>query len=136
MTILTEEIVEKAARGLHEEVRTIIAPNFRMDVSTWEQLQDRDRDVCLRQARAALQAVLPDIVEACAKAAEGKPLPCAPHYRGDGTPHIAGLKEAIGLLKELASEFRENGYYSRENTIRLGVALITARITELEKGGE
>lgn len=48
--------------------------------------------------------------------------------------YVGGLKEALGLLRELAGEYAENGYNGREDTIRTGMALVSARIAQLEKG--
>lgn len=48
VTILTDAIVEKAARAIHE-------------------LGHGPMDVCRAQARACLEAALPDVIERCAK---------------------------------------------------------------------
>lgn len=63
MTILTDEIVEKAAEALCKSMAT--------SPVEWRDVTERGRKLYRRDARAALQAVLPDVVETAAKMAEG-----------------------------------------------------------------
>lgn len=54
MTILSDAIIEKAARAIYE-------------------LGNGPINACRDEARAALSAILPDIIEECAKVAENEP---------------------------------------------------------------
>lgn len=72
MTIITDDLIEKGARAIFEMERTRhpTSPDFEWD--------DCSADHSA-QARAALQAVLPDVVEKCARACD-RP-----------NPHLANL---------------------------------------------
>lgn len=62
MTILTDELIEKAARAAYEDWKE------EFDGPAWENSAGQDR--WKSRARAALTAALPLIVEECAKVAE------------------------------------------------------------------
>ncbi len=70
MTILTDELIEKAALAMRDRPRGVV----------YDPVMDRHR----LNARACLEAILPDIVEKCAQTAEGELLPGSTQYRTEG----------------------------------------------------
>lgn len=86
MTILGDEIVEMGARAIHE-------------------LGHGPMEACRAEARACLEAILPDVVERCAKEIEDTPSRIfAITYHDDGT---SGRSLNTGSVKrELADRIR------------------------------
>jgi hypothetical protein len=86
MNILTDEIVEKGARALHE-------------------LGHGPLETCRAEARACLAAVLPEIAEACAKVIEETPsrLFAMTHHE---TVVADRSLNAVNVKRELADRIR------------------------------
>lgn len=84
--ILTGEMVEKGARAIHE-------------------LGHGPMDACRAQARVCLEALLPDVVESCAKEIEDTPSRIlALTFEGGGTP--GNSLNALSVKRELAGRIR------------------------------
>lgn len=84
--ILTDEIIEKGARAIHE-------------------LGHGPMDACRAEARACLEAVLPDVVESCAKEIEDTPSRIfALTFEGGGVP--GNSLNALSVKRELAGRIR------------------------------
>lgn len=62
--LITDEMIEVAARAKYEEDREILKPALGgRKPCEWEELRDIEREVHMREARAALASVLPLIVK-------------------------------------------------------------------------
>lgn len=64
--ILTYDLIEKAARAMFEAW-----PFEYPGKGSWTDLPEGEKQSIRATARACLEAILPDVVEKCAKAAEG-----------------------------------------------------------------
>lgn len=105
MTILSDDLVEKAARAMYEA---------RWSVTLRGDSEHGPEDT--RNARAALEAALPGIVEEIAKVAEGKLLPGSTQYRGDGASDWSvtsvygqGRGDAATAIRNLKPKEEGNG---------------------------
>lgn len=67
MTILTDDLIEKAAEALNPGAFI----RCHCNCSCCKHEHNRAQDMARREARAALRAILPDLVESAAKVAEG-----------------------------------------------------------------
>lgn len=86
MTILTDEIVEKAAKAIHD-------------------LGNGPMEACRIQASACLTAALPDMVEACAKVIEETPsrLFAVTYHEGNVAERALNT---VNVKRELADRIR------------------------------
>ena len=66
MTIITDDMVEKAAKGICDAWAAGMPQRLRVN---WEDQAEQTMELCRRDARAALEVVLSDIVDACADVA-------------------------------------------------------------------
>jgi hypothetical protein len=89
MTVLTDDLIEKAARAIWEDKTGLL---------DWS--HSCAQDIYRRSARACLTAVLPDVVEACAKVAEDNSTWGVGENGGEEWPSPYELAEAIRSLLE------------------------------------
>lgn len=86
--LITDEIVEKAARAAFDKFAESDAAMLHLwDSSAF------DREEWIEQTRASLHAILPDVLEECAKAMEGLP------HMFDAPSSLMEAQNAIRLLK-------------------------------------
>lgn len=106
MTILTDDLIEKAARAINALVCADAIEQGCTADGIWDSLHEPVKAELLEEARAALEAALPSLVERCAKEAEG-----VPSYGSDDfTQGVdTGRMNAAESIRSLLNKEDENG---------------------------
>lgn len=94
--ILTDEILEKAARAIFEEKQGLL---------TWDACISKEN--FRRYARACISAILPDIVGECAKVSEKVVTALKPMSEADDPVRAAVARGGIDLAGDIAIAIRQ-----------------------------